>query len=378
MIAKKISYFFCVFLIIACKQVLREGDVIYVDLKEAKTVNFSDWFLGIDIIPLETKKSSLIGRYNKLIYEHQRFYIQDSQQRAIFVFDSQGMFLFSTLIFRGQGPGEYMSLTDFCINPFTGNLEILDASNYTMRVYDKDGIFTKNITLNADLLPLGIFIPLSSDLYLFNSCDYEKTKTAIKVFSISKNEVVRRIVDLPENTRYLTGSNPITFNRLDDCVLFSFRFSNNDVFQIDSTGNIAERYQYHFGNYTFDLKSLPANQDISFYRQYDETNKRKYIFPLNKPENNKYRFCFFLFNDEIYVCRQNKESLHLEIIKDKFIDGEKILPFIYIDDNYAYNIAEPAWLDQILPNKVLTPEQQGIVSKLKEDDNPVIIRFIIK
>ena len=375
---KKIAYFFYIFLITACNRVLQEENIIHVDLKEAKTIHFSEWFSGVDIIPLETNKSSLIGRFNKLIYEHQRFYIQDRQQSAVFVFDSTGMFLFSTLAFQGQGPGEYMSMTDFCINPFTGNLEILDASNYVIRVYDKDGIFIKNLTLIAELLPLGQFMPLSSDLYLFESEDYEKTKTTVKVFSVSKNEIIRRIVPLPDNTTDLAILNPIPFNRLNDNVLFSFSFSNNDVFKIDSTGNIVNRYQYHFGKYTFDLKSLPANRDRKFYRQYDETNKNNFIFPLNKPENNKYRFCFFLFNEEIYICRQDKENLHLEIIRNTFKDGEKILPFIYIDDNYLYNISEPTWLRQMLTNEILTSEQQNIVSRLDEDDNPVITRLRMK
>ena len=170
---KVISYFIIIIIIASCNHVLQDAnDVIQVDITKARSIHFSDWFSCVELIPLETNDSSLIHTCNKIAYEYQRFYIHDFNQHAVFVFDSTGMFLFSTLNLKGQGPGEYVSMTDFCINPYTGSLEILDAFSSRIRVYDKDGIFIKNIILDESLLPMGKFIPLSSDLYLFDSPDY--------------------------------------------------------------------------------------------------------------------------------------------------------------------------------------------------------------
>ena len=375
---KVVTYFF-IFILASCNHVLQDANIIQVDIAKAKSIPFSDWFSCVELIPLETNKSSLIYTCDKMEYEHQRFYIHDFRQHAVFVFDSTGTFLFSTLTSMGQGPGEYVSITDFCINPYTGNLEILDAFSSLIRVYDKDGTFIKNIILDKNLLPMGNFIPLSSDLYLFDSPDYEKTKTSIKVFSVSKKEIVKRIVPIYDNTRHLASPNSVTFSRLNDDVLFSHRFWNNDVYQIDTTAEITGHYQYDFGKYTLDLKTLPSNRNDAFYLRYDETYKDNYIFPYKKPENLKYRFCFFAFKDNLYVSRQDKENSHLEIISNKFIDGGQILPQSYLDDDYLYNVAEePSWLKEMLTKEMLTPEQQEIVSGIKEDDNPIILRFKIK
>ena len=364
--------------IVACNPVSEETDVINVNIGDARRINFSEWFSGIDIIPLETNPSSLMYACNKMVYEHQRFYIFDQRQRAIFVFDSIGTFLFSTVPLIGQGPGQYTSMTDFCFNSITGNLEFLDPFSSFIRVYDKDGVFIKNITLDASLLPMGKFAQLSSDLYLFYSNAYEQETTKIKVFSVSKKAIVKQILPMPENTRSLPSVNREVFSWLNDNMMFSYTFSNNDVFQIDTMAEVAYHYQYDFGKYTFNPKSLPANQSVAFYRGYDVTHKNDYIFPLRKPENLKYRFCFFTFKDDFYVSRHDKDGLQTDVIFTKFKDGGQILPSLYLDEDYIYNSAEPFWLNEMLSKEMLTPEQQAMVSGMKEDDNTVIIRFKIK
>ena len=274
----------------------------------------------------------------------------------------------------------------FVFTPLSDNLEILDPFSSAIRVYDKDGVFIKNISLSSDLLPMGRFTPLSSDLYIFESSDiyplesggYKEDKTSVKVFSVSKKEIIDRIIPLPENANDLTFTNRMTFIKLGDDMLFCHKFPNNDVFQIDTFAKLTEHYIYDFGKYTFNVESLPKNQDRSFYKQYDRNNKKDYVFPYTKPENHKYRFCYFGFDDELYISRQNKESMHIEVANQKFKNGGWLIPPVYIDDNYLYNKAEPIELEYMLSKEILTEEQQEIISQIKEDDNPIIVRYKIK
>jgi len=263
---KKIFYYTLFFILTACNSVIHEENIIYVDIDNAKSINFSEWFSKVEIIPLETNRSSVINECYKTVFANQRFYIYDQRQSAVFVFDSVGKFLFNTLSLKGRGPGEYLSMSDFSINRFTGNIEILDAFSFAIRVYDKDGSFIKSIRLTQDLLPLGTFQQLSSDLYLFNSPDYEKTKTTIKVYSIRKNEIVKKILPLPKNTRHLPVTNRTDFSYLfNGDVLFSYKFPNNDIFLIDTMSAVVAQYKYNFGRHTFNLKKLPTNRDKTFY-----------------------------------------------------------------------------------------------------------------
>ena len=379
LIIKKIASYCCLVLAISCSSpVTQEGNVIYVDKDSAKRISFSDWFSGVELIPLETNQSSLLNRCYKMLYEHKRFYIFDINQRAVLAFDSTGSFLFSSLSFKGQGPGEYVSITDFSVNPFTGNLEILDPFSNVMRIYDKDGVFIKNINLTEALLPMGEFMPLSSDLYLFKSSDYKKRKSYIKVFSISKKEIVKEILSSPENSTAMVTTNLVIFSRLDNKVLYGYGAPDNNVFKIDTTATVVDHYQYDFGKYTFNLRSLPKNEDKSFYSKYQEMNKDKYVFPFTKPENLRYRFCFFWFKDSFYVSRQEKESLSIEVGLNKFSDGGIFIPPNYIDEDYFYFTIEPIGLEYFLPKEMLTLEQQELVSGIKEDDNPIIVKYKLK
>jgi hypothetical protein len=139
--------------------------------------------------------------------------------------------------------------------------EYINHEFIEIRVYDKDGGFIKNIELNRSLLPLSKFIPLSSDLYLFESDDYDKTKTSIKVFSVSKQRVVKQFVPLPTETRQLESPNLNVFCRMNNHVLFSHRFWNNNVFQIDTMAEIVDHYRYDFGPFTLYPKSLSSSRN---------------------------------------------------------------------------------------------------------------------
>jgi hypothetical protein len=160
-------------------------NVIRIDINATHEIDIKDWISGIDVIPLETTDESLMKECYRMVYSHQRYYIYDQQQRTIFTFDSLGRFLFSTLPLRGQGPEEYITMTDFSINPETGNMEILDPLKLKIKVYDKDGKFVKNIDISNVSYPIGRYISLSNDLYLFYG-EEEKGKKCLRFFPLKK------------------------------------------------------------------------------------------------------------------------------------------------------------------------------------------------
>ena len=326
---RKILYFFCFVIMTACNLVFENTNVIQVDVSKARSINFSDWFFGVDIIPLETNEYSLMYSCNKIVCEHERFYIHDFRQHAVFVFDTLGNFLFSTMPLKGQATGQYISMTDFWISPFTGNMEIFDAYSQLIRVYDKDGKFLNNIILDADLLPMGKFIQLTTDLYLFYSTDYEKKeKTSIKVFSVSKRKIVDNIVPLPDNTHFLSVSDLLVFKRLKNDILFSHNFFNNDIWQIDTTASIVSHYQYNFGKYTFQLKTLLPDRDASYYARFITENKNNYIFPYKKHENAELsgyqkRFNPQLGSYRIFIEHVNRSIKRFKILQQLYRNKQK-------------------------------------------------------
>lgn len=98
---------------------------IFVDLDKPEKASLFDYFRSIELIPLETSSEALIFAISKMIIHEDKYYALDKRQRIIFVFDKTGQFLFK-IDKKGLGAGEYLFIEDFNINPFTGNMEILE------------------------------------------------------------------------------------------------------------------------------------------------------------------------------------------------------------------------------------------------------------
>lgn len=100
---------------------------------------------SFQIIPLETKEQSIIGRINKIKKVDNHFYILSNDQ-WIFHFDQSGKYI-SSLKKRGDGPSEYTYINDFDICKNNNNLEVWIADNNKIKIYDATNLsFKKEIT----------------------------------------------------------------------------------------------------------------------------------------------------------------------------------------------------------------------------------------
>ncbi|MEA4936483.1 MAG: 6-bladed beta-propeller [Paludibacter sp.] len=134
----------------------RKGrNLIEIDPNKDDKVSVYDLFSRIEIIPLETKQNSLltflIGEPDRVIVHENNFYFLDDSQHLIIVFNSEGKFL-KKISKKGNGPEEYISIDDFNINRFTGNLEVLSSVGRYINVYDlSENIFIERIKFPSDM-----------------------------------------------------------------------------------------------------------------------------------------------------------------------------------------------------------------------------------
>jgi len=352
-----------------------------VNIKDTLSIAASAWFSSMEIIPLETVEASLIHGCDKIEYDGQQYYIFDSQQFAVFVFDNSGKFLFSTLSSKGNGPGEYLTMTDIAINRTTGNLETLDVGSRKIFIFDKNGSYIKDLTLPRDLLPLGTFRSLSDKFYLFYSADRHEDGECIHVYAAEEQRVVNRMFWMKSSSEdHLVKTRIEPFYWIDSVMMFSQMFPNNDVYQIHADLKMKKRYSYDFGSKTFDASSLPKDEDPSYYRSFVPNNMGKYAFPFLKFENSNYLFCFFVLDNyyDFYVSRHKKsqrgEQMTAEVITAKFKDGGKIHPPMLFDNDYMYCVIEPSQIPDLM-NDLLTDEQKDMLNKISENDNPLIVKY---
>ncbi len=123
---------------------------------------FQDIFINNRYITLETNEESLVGNITKLYISADRIYVMDQiKARSLFVFDNFGNFKYK--ISRiGNGPGEYMIISDFFVDEQTKTITLL-ANGRKIIQFDYDGNFISehNITLPH----CSFILPLKQDKF---------------------------------------------------------------------------------------------------------------------------------------------------------------------------------------------------------------------
>ena len=179
---------------------------IKVDLNKLQEASLFDYFSHIELIPLETRDDVLIAGANEIIQYQDRYYVFDARQYRIFVFDDAGKFIFQ-INKRGRGPGEYTHINNIFLNPFTGNIDVIDQT--VIHSYDLTGKHVKTLPPIANPLvtPFNL-IALNEKTYVFYSpLPYRPSIGPYKIsyYDIEENKVFRQEyeTDIFFNGRFL-------------------------------------------------------------------------------------------------------------------------------------------------------------------------------
>ena len=109
----------------------------------------SSFIHEIELIPLETTDSSLIGTSPECIVDRDGgYYIADMNgSQKILRYDSTGRFL-NTIGSRGRGPQEYLGISNYLIETLTGHVSVFSNLDKKVCVYDTDGTFVSSRTFS--------------------------------------------------------------------------------------------------------------------------------------------------------------------------------------------------------------------------------------
>lgn len=115
------------------------------------------------LIPLDTAQA--IGSIEKLLLlpEGGILVFDKSVHNMLSLFDRQGKFL-TRVGSAGEGPGEYIHLSDVQYNPYNHSIDAWDESGQKMLQYQMDGTLLRELPLD---IFASHFAPLSSKDYLF-------------------------------------------------------------------------------------------------------------------------------------------------------------------------------------------------------------------
>ena len=163
-----IEYFYCFVAIgfflcfSSCKcynkpQTASNYRVITVDEKDFdRQKDFSRIFKSIDLIPLETKKESLIGRVSLIKEYKDHYYVLDKDiSLSLTIFDKRGQFV-KQICSRGRGPQEYIDLNFFSIDEYEDQLILCDHTLNKLLKYSLHGDFEEEVYLECVPIALEV------------------------------------------------------------------------------------------------------------------------------------------------------------------------------------------------------------------------------
>lgn len=139
--------------------------------------------------------NELFGRIDKIKIVGERIYIADTRMRSLIVYDCMGNYL-ARVGTRGQGPNEYINLSDFDVDA-NGNVYVLDSRlNKVLRYSDKyECVEECMLPFEADVLTV-----LDNDSLLFGLSSWnEKDGVGRKIaLTDKKGKIGRTYLDYDE------------------------------------------------------------------------------------------------------------------------------------------------------------------------------------
>ena len=352
--------------------------ILAVDLDlENDNVSFYDLFESVSLIQLETKENVLLHRIDKIIFHNDSIFIMDKKQGTIFLFDSKGRYL-NKLSKQGNGPDEYFDLSDFAINSYTNNLELLSTYRGISR-YDLNFNFIGKIPFSDKGWLVHRFAIIDScTRALFNIVRTHN----IEIYDISEKKIKGKYIEIPKFIYRNTplGGPFLLDNLREGEAVFTQPFSH--VVYSVTHSSLKERYKWDFGKYNFSIEELDPVLSQDEYSNIFSSNSFK--------QNNVYSFLANAENSWIYLAQFTfgSESRVLTVVYDKVTskymkigDLKEGISFPYypiVTEECLYTIPRDTFVVNKYLNDKIKKENSISLKQYEEDGNPMILQYRLK
>lgn len=387
----KLSVVLLLVIICACssnkKEMIDGIETIPVEVYNASS-DASSFLEKIEIVPLETNDSSLIGKYKKIMYDKvMDIYAIYDKNQDISTFSGKGDFVGNSSKKQGQGPEEYYMAIDMKFNPYLKGIDLLNPYG-VIYTYSPEFKFLSKRKIKSEFA-LSTLMALSPDSYVFTNpfvwTDEEVLFANMKtqqITNVSYSGTISVENTMDKEKFYTIGDN--------------FYFVPNGInyyfYQIDEKEMKLTPVMYlDFGDSTIKEDDLPGRatakkhkSDKEMFRLTEETAERAnflrssdYVIPLIKFFNDDYVYVVFVQNRDPggnFIFNRKKKKGFLLRDKKPFI-----MKFCFgIVDNVLLAICHPDEVAMYTDSKFMSSEEIYKMEQLKEDDNPVILKYYLK
>ena len=378
---KNILFLILFILALSCKKSVNESNLNLKTIKLddstlAKGSSIDELISEYFFVKLETKEESLITTIDKIQVSNDTLFIGDFSQNAILIFNIKGEFI-NKISRLGRGPGEYLHIADFSLDPQSGNIVLLDLGTRKLRTYKKNGEF---VSQQQDI----DFSVAGGDYFsIENSGNYIYYRdNGVFPGSSLKNNIF--ITDSHQN--YINSGAPITDTFIglamgsihidaDSSNTYVWPAFNDTIYRIDK-GHLIKPYAKLDIQKKWDVKKSeigkgPFKDIVEFHRKI---RKYDFIYSYNSFVLNENHILFELFGDRYYLNIFDRRSNKNKVIKYPVFSEKKL----------ALNLESGSHNDFFIVNlsagnnNRIENMESVLGEKISPEDNPVLFFFSLK
>jgi hypothetical protein len=368
----------------ADKAEVEEYQSVKIDMnKVISNVNYHELFSKIEIVPLQTSDTSLIGRVQKFIITDDYYVVQD-QQMIIFVYDKMGNFISNSSKQRGPGPEEYQIFIGMAYNEYTQCIDVITP--YYLMSYNTSFQFerkTKLPTYAATDKHLSFFFEelfaIEKDKYIIVlPTTVSEDPRRVVLYDLKKGEIIK---DVSYENDVIHGLNQQdqAMNNFDNQNLSFSPFAlTYFLYTINlESFSLKKKYKLDFGNKSVtikDLKGFQTERESLDYLAFES----KAPLPLRNFFSQKYIVSIIRCSNEYYTFIKQIESNRDYLIKNEHSAEQTNIPiFDELKNDILYSILTPDELKN-LDTTLCSDEDKMLLDNIKEDDNPVVVKYYLK
>ncbi|MFV0267948.1 MAG: 6-bladed beta-propeller [Draconibacterium sp.] len=325
------------------------------------------------VIVLETTEASLISQINRIVAFENRYYILDKRSKSIYVFGEDGSF-FKRIRRIGRGPGEYINLTDFTVDPQNRRLVLLCEIPNSLIYIDLD----VNFIGQEFKKELDLYISSDSSSMYFASFLLKPKGKHIRIEDGAKSRLYLDYEDYIFNKDFY-GPHP---NIISSNNIYFFKVYDNQIYRL-TEGGAEPAYLIDMGKRFLDIDFVKGHDidailtsvtDNEIYRISDFRESNKYIVFSTYPYRRIAIYDKTLKRGKLISEFYDPET---GLCFNDFIahdgKGEEMM-FLFLASTFkSYVLNNEKNKSVEVPNKY-----RVLANNIDENDNPILMIYTLK
>jgi len=258
-------------------------------------------------IPLDNSNDDILfSEIDKIKIADSSIYILDEKLRKLIVFDSSGVGK-GKVGRMGQGPEEYIRITDFDVNN-AGDIYFIDGTSDKLFVFDKNLHFVsvQKMHFEADIIHCLPNNKLLFGLSSWNKGENENKKIAITNVKLETEESFLQYDEYKDDNYWISN---YFFIDVENSILYN-KPIDNFVYQFSETGALEKAYYFDFGKKNVpdeDKKDIDGNSEKYKYycclKNFTIINN-EYILGTLRDELKTKTFIIDRKNKKLYISKE--------------------------------------------------------------------------